>query len=88
MSDIVLTVPVGSAEEDRLFGRYLDRFLETAVSDPALDTPDAPFLMVRSDPSLGGTVKVVIFQESGAADAFSRGWSQTRRSLCGEGDEG
>jgi hypothetical protein len=82
MTDIVLTVPVCEGEEDRLFGRFLDRFLEAAavaLASGGSDTgADAPLLMVRSDPLPGGAVKRVIFQEPLTADAFSRGWSRAR----------
>ena len=82
MTDIVLTVPVLEGEEDRLFGRFLDRFIEAAAAALASDavdgSADAPLVMVRSDPRPGGAVKQVIFQESRTADAFSRGWSRAR----------
>ena len=80
MVDVVVTVPVCAGEEDRLFGRFLGRFLETCALDKAIAETDAPFVMVRSDPSLGGAVKVVIFQETRAADAFSRGWTRVRQT--------
>ena len=80
MTDIVLTVPVCDGEEDRLFGRFLDRFIEAASAALAAGDgdagSDAPLLMVRSDPLPGGAIKQVIFQEPGTADAFSRGWSR------------
>jgi len=79
MTDVIVTVPVTSGEEDRLFGRYVDSFIERCAQELAKACEDAPFLMVRSDPSLGGAVKVVIFQEPNAANAFSQGWTQARR---------
>ena len=82
MTDIVLTVPVREGEEDRLFGRFLDRFIEAAAAALATGDPDggadAPLVMVRSDPLPGGAVKQVIFQEPTTADAFSQGWSRAR----------
>jgi hypothetical protein len=84
MTDIVLTVPVADGEEDRLFGRFLDRFIEMAATglmgDAPDDASDAPLLMVRSDPRPGGAVKQVIFQEPAAADAISRGWHRALRN--------
>jgi len=79
MADVIVTVPVTSGEEDRLFGRYLDSFIERCAQEFARACEDAPFLMVRSDPSLSGAVKVVIFQEQDAASDFSQGWTQARR---------
>ena len=85
MTDIVLTVPVCEGEEDRLFGRFLDRFIETAaaaLASGAVDGgADAPLVMVRSDPAPGGAVKQVIFQEPRTADAFSKGWSRARHEV-------
>jgi hypothetical protein len=82
MTDIVLTVPVCEGEEDRLFGRFLDRFIEAAAAALGAGGPDgggdAPLVMVRSDPLPGGVLKHVIFQEPGTADAFSEGWSRAR----------
>ena len=80
MVDVVVTVPVCDGEEDRLFGRFLGRFLESCEQDSQMSEADAPIVMVRSDPSLGGAVKVVTFQESQAADAFARGWSRIRQA--------
>jgi len=86
MTDIVLTVPVCDGEEDRLFGRFLDRFIEAASAALAAgggddSGSDAPLVMVRSDPLPGGAIKKVIFQEPGTADAFSQGWT---RALHGD----
>ena len=76
MADVVVTVPVCSGEEDRLFGRFLDRFVEACALDASRLDADAPYVMVRSDPYLGGAVKMVIFQETRAADEFSQGWTE------------
>ena len=85
MADIVVTVPVADPAKDRFFGRFLDRFIEDCAMDLSTPEDDAPFVMIRSDPSmadptLSGAVKVLIFQGAQAADAFSRGWLQARRT--------
>ncbi len=80
MGDVVLRLPIGSGEEARLFGSFLNRFME-ARSDEAeqmADSSDAPFMMVRSDPEAEGETKVLIFQESSVASDFSQGWAQAR----------
>ncbi len=82
MSDVVLTLPVKAGEEALMFGRFLTGFLETLSNDPqrCVETASAPYLMVRSDPPFDGQeLKVLTFQESGAASAFAAGWAR----LCG-----
>lgn len=82
MADVVLQVPVQSPEEAELFGAYLSRFVEARQEQARADL-DAPFLMVRSSPERGREVKVVIFQEPEAAQAFSRGWRERRGAAVG-----
>ncbi len=79
MSDVVLTFPVVSGEEDRLFDNFFNRFTEDRAATAISHAEEAPFLMLRSDPSQDGAVKVVIFQEQDLARAFSQGWTQLRR---------
>lgn len=78
MGDVVLRLPV-DANEDGLFGKYLNRFMEdrTVEVERVSAMIDAPYLMVRSDP--GEAHKTVIFQEPSAANAFVSGWALTRR---------
>ncbi len=78
MGDVVLQLPVG-ADEDQLFGRFLNRFMEdrTVEVERVSAMIDAPYLMVRSDP--GEACRTVIFQEPNAASAFMSGWALTRR---------
>lgn len=76
MSDVVIYLPVKQHEEDRLL-RYIKRFFHSLSSEIEKWTAeaDAPFLMMRSDPALGDEVRVMVFQEPEAAQAFSRGWA-------------
>jgi hypothetical protein len=80
MSDVILSFPVGSVDEDRLFGRFVDDFIVSFASELSKAVLDAPFLMVRDEPTLDQTRKVVIFQEVDAAKAFSQGWNAVRGS--------
>lgn len=84
MADVVLKLPVG-ADEDQLFGRFLNRFMEdrTVEVERVSALIDAPYLMVRSEPN--EPCKTVIFQERGAASAFLSGWAMTRRSASAAG---
>lgn len=84
MGDVVLRLPVG-ADEDQLFGRYLNRFMEDREVEVERVSAmiDAPYLMIRSDP--GEACKTVIFQEPNAANAFMSGWTSTRRAAMGIG---
>ena len=80
MSDVVVTLPVKIGEEARLFGRYLNLFMESRSFDAerlALSS-DAPFLMIRSDPGDGEEIKTLTFQERSMASAFSSGWAAAR----------
>ncbi|HTI67450.1 MAG TPA: hypothetical protein VL460_07905 [Caulobacteraceae bacterium] len=79
MGDVVLQLPV-ETNEDLLFGAYVDRFMESRSNDVErfAVSSDAPYLMIRSDPAVGAAVKILIFQEHGAATAFSSGWAKAR----------
>jgi hypothetical protein len=83
MTDVVVKLPLATSEEAQLFGDFLNRFMESQESDAELGAAggDAPFLMVRSDPQAHAEVKVVIFQERAAAQAFSKGWALARNGL-------
>ena len=81
MAEVVLQLPVDTSE-DHLFGRYLDRFMQsrsTEVERMAASS-DAPYVMIHSDPAVGEAVRIVTFQEPGAATAFSSGWHRARRN--------
>lgn len=79
MGDVVLQLPVESSE-DLMFGAYVDRFMQSRSTDVErfAASSDAPYLMIRSDPAVGDEVRILIFQEHGAARAFSSGWAQAR----------
>ena len=68
MTDVVLTLPVKIGEEALLFGRFLN---------------DAPYMMVRSDPLDGQELKVLTFQETSVASAFSSGWAKLCKGATG-----
>ncbi len=75
----MLQLPVGSAEDD-LFGAYVSRFMASRANDVerCAASSDAPYLMIRSDPAVGEDVRILIFQEHGAARDFSSGWAAAR----------
>lgn len=79
MGDVVLQLPV-EASEDGLFGAFVNRFMASRSTDVErlAASSDAPYLMIRSDPAIGDQVKIVIFQEHGAASAFFSGWTKAR----------
>jgi hypothetical protein len=79
MSDVILTLPI-QTEEAQLFGRFLNRFMESRSweAERMAEFSDAPYMMVRSDPGLGEDVKVITFQENSVAAAFSAGWTLAR----------
>ena len=79
MADVVVQLPVGSSE-DLLFGAYVSRFMESRANDVErwAAASDAPYLMIRSDPAIGEDIRILIFQEPGAASAFSHGWARAR----------
>ena len=87
MSDVVIQFPVRPGEESQLFGVFLAEFMESCFDDAeqcAADS-DAPYLMVRSDPLKDVEVKVLTFQQTTAAQAFSQGWAlaKTRQAAGG-----
>jgi hypothetical protein len=77
MTDVVLTLPVKAGEEALLFGRFLNRFMESRSfeAEQMAAESDAPYMMVRSDPLDGQELKVLTFQEKSVASAFSAGWN-------------
>ena len=80
MSDVVIQFPVREGAESQLFGTYLSEFMAGLMDEielMAIDS-DAPFVMVRSDPLKDVEVKVLTFQQTSAAQAFSHGWAQAR----------
>ena len=84
MTDYVVSLPLQGRDEVQLFGDYLNRFVDARRREAARAVGvDAPFVIVRSDMSLSGELKTVIFQEHGTAAAFSSGWAETcgRRRL-------
>ena len=85
MTDIVVTLPVKIGEEALMFGRFLNRFMESR-SDEAermASFSDAPYMMVRSDPLDGQELKVLTFQEKSVASAFSTGWAKLCKGATG-----
>ena len=85
MTDIVLTLPVKVGEEAMLFGRFLNRFMESRSGEAERMAAfcDAPYMMVRSDPLDGEELKVLTFQEPSVASAFSAGWIKLRKGVTG-----
>ena len=82
MTDVVIKLPVSDGDEAALFGDYLNRFIQDSSSLAVIDAADsdAPYLMVRSDPMPDSEMKVLIFQDSSAAAAFSDGWTKACRA--------
>ena len=85
MTDIVVTLPVKIGEEALLFGRFLNRFMESRSDEAEQMAPfsDAPYMMVRSDPLDGQELKVLTFQEKSVASAFSSGWAKLCKGATG-----
>jgi len=82
VSDVVIQFPVQLGEEAQLFGAYLAEFMESLIKEvDRWADGDAPFLMVRSDPLQDVEVKVLTFQHSSAAQAFSSGWAEARTRM-------
>ena len=86
MTDVVLKLPIKSDREAHLFSTYLDRFMHgrSAVADDLPEAVDAPYLIVHSDRTLDRELKVITFQNLGAARAFSSGWERARGGLDAE----
>jgi hypothetical protein len=86
MTDVVIKLPIKTDQEAHLFSTYLNRFMKgrSAVVDDLPEAVDAPYLIVHSDPSLDRELKVLTFQNLGAARAFSTGWERARGALDGE----
>jgi hypothetical protein len=80
MADVVVTLPVREGDEAQLFGKYLNRFMESRSSEAEqmAASSDAPYLMMHSDPYDGHEVKRLIFQENSVASDFSTGWASAR----------
>jgi hypothetical protein len=86
MSDVVVRLPVHEGEEAQLFGSFLSSFMAGRDQEPETwADDDAPYLMVRSDPQADVEMKVVIFQQTGVAQAFSRGWAMIQSRLASKG---
>ncbi len=68
-----------------MFGRFLNRFMESRSDEAAEMAPfsDAPYMMVRSDPLDGQELKVLTFQEKSVASAFSSGWAKLCKGAAG-----
>ena len=80
MPDVVIKLPLESDGEANLFSTYLNSFMHhrRAVIDDLPEAVDAPYLMVHSDRCGEREVKVLTFQNLGAARAFSAGWRRAR----------
>jgi hypothetical protein len=85
MADVIVTLPIQIGEESKLFGRYLNTFMESrsCEAEELAQSCDAPFMMVRSDPGDGEDIKVLIFQHTHMASDFSTGWARTRQGRMG-----
>lgn len=80
MTDIVVRCELKDDAEQAAFGAYLSRFIESLAEEMAriADRLEAPFLMVRSEPQVQGDLRVITFQEPGAARDFAAGWRRVR----------
>ncbi len=83
MTDVVIKLPIQPGEEALRFGRYLTRFMEgfSPETEERAAQSDSPLLMIRADPAAGEEAKILIFQESGMANAFSTGWMHFQSAL-------
>jgi len=81
MSDVVLRFAVETGEIAQMFGRFLNSFIESRTQEVEsfAASGDAPYLMIKTDVDQCGEVRVLTFQEPGAASAFSSGWAETLR---------
>ena len=86
MTEVVLRLPLRSEREAHLFSNYLDQFMyhRRAMADDLPEAIDAPYLIVHSDLNLDRELKVITFQNLGAARAFSTGWERARGGSNGE----
>jgi len=86
MADVVIKLPIKSDHEANLFSTYLNRFMQgrSAVADDLPEAIDAPYLILHSDPRADREMKVLTFQNLGAARAFSTGWQRARGALDSE----
>ena len=80
MTDIVITLALRGEDEVRAFGGYLSRFVESRAreAERAARFMDAPYLMVRDEPTVDGDLRHVVFQLRRAARAFAEGWEVLR----------
>lgn len=80
MTDVVVKLPVQEGEEARLFGNFLSSFIQSCCSEAErwASANDAPYLIVHSEPQPDVEMKVLTFQQRGAARAFSREWAKFR----------
>jgi hypothetical protein len=79
MSDVVLRFSVDTPQVAQMFGRFLTSFIESRTQEVerfAAANGDAPYVMIKTDVEQAGEVRVLTFQEPGAASAFSRGWAE------------
>lgn len=79
LPEVEVVVPVGSGEEDLLFGETLSQFAQLLAGDD----PDGALLIVKSEYGEDGLVKKVIFEHPSRADRFRDLW-QAARSRLGE----
>ncbi|HLK24524.1 MAG TPA: hypothetical protein VKT30_07690 [Caulobacteraceae bacterium] len=86
MPDVVIKLPLESDQEADLFSSYLNSFMHIRreVIADLPEAADAPYLMVHSDRRGEREVKVLTFQNLGAARAFSAGWRRARDSRRAE----
>lgn len=82
MTDIVITLALRTEDEIKAFAGYLSRFVESRVreADRFARFMNAPYVMVRDEPTSDGELRHVVFQLRRAAQAFVEGWE----SLCAE----
>lgn len=83
MNDVVIELPVRLGAEAAAFAAYLAAFMHSRSSEAerCAASSDAPYLIMRSDPLHDSELKVLIFQHSSIAQAFSRGWAAACKGL-------
>ena len=81
MSDVVLRFAVETDAVAQMFGRFFNSFIESRTQEVErfADSSDAPYVMIKTDVDQAGEVRVLTFQEQGAASAFSNGWAEMLR---------